>query len=72
MRSSIVSFNFNDNASDMMVGRVVKDLEREGIIVAERDVLKKKIVRVSPHFFNSEDDIARFLATLKRLLVLTS
>lgn len=71
LRSSIVSFNFNDNASDMMVGRVVKDLEREGIIVAERDVLKKKIVRVSPHFFNSEDDIARFLATLKRL-VLTS
>ncbi len=71
LRSSIVSFNFNDNASDMMVGRVVKDLEREGIIVAERDVLKKKIVRVSPHFFNSEDDIARFLAT-KRLLVLTS
>ncbi|MEM2162565.1 MAG: aminotransferase class V-fold PLP-dependent enzyme [Candidatus Nitrosocaldus sp.] len=71
LRSSIVSFNFNDNASDTMVGRVVKDLEREGIIVAERDVLKKKIVRVSPHFFNSEDDIARFLATLKRL-VLTS
>ncbi|MEM0030140.1 MAG: aminotransferase class V-fold PLP-dependent enzyme [Candidatus Nitrosocaldus sp.] len=73
LRSSIVSFSFNNEDSDAMVSRLVRDLEREGIIVAEREVLKKKIVRVSPHFFNSEDDIARFLATLKRALaVLTS
>ncbi|MFN4336843.1 MAG: aminotransferase class V-fold PLP-dependent enzyme [Candidatus Nitrosocaldus sp.] len=68
LRSSIVSFNFNYKDSDAMVSRLVRDLEREGIIVAEREVLKKKIVRVSPHFFNSEDDIARFLSTLNSLL----
>lgn len=68
LRSCIVSFNFNYKDSDVMVSRLVRDLEREGIIVAEREVLKKKIVRVSPHFFNSEDDIARFLSTLNRLL----
>ncbi|MCS6768415.1 MAG: aminotransferase class V-fold PLP-dependent enzyme [Candidatus Nitrosocaldus sp.] len=73
LRSSIVSFSLkrgdgDGRGDDGSVRSLVRELEKEGIIVAERDVLKKKIVRVSPHFFNSEDDIARFLTTLRRLL----
>ncbi len=40
------------------------DLKREGVIVAARH----GNLRVSPHFYNNEEDIARFRETLHRLL----
>ncbi len=62
-RTSIVSFTCNNDSS-----KVVKELEEHGIVAAERSVLDKKVVRVSPHFFNSEDDILRFVTTLKAII----
>ena len=58
-RSAITVFTLGDRAKDEAL---VADLERQGIIVA----LRPLGVRVSPHFYNTEEDIARLLATLPR------
>ena len=46
---------------------VVKKLEEEKIILAVREIYDKKIVRASPHFFNSEDDIQKVIDAIKKL-----
>jgi selenocysteine lyase/cysteine desulfurase len=43
--------------------KVVGALADEGIMVAER----MRGVRVSPHFYNNEDDVERFLLALRRV-----
>jgi selenocysteine lyase/cysteine desulfurase len=58
-RSAIVVFTLGDRARD---AALVAELERRGIIVA----LRPLGVRVSPHFYNTEDDIARLLDALPR------
>ncbi len=62
-RTSIVSFACNKDSS-----KIVKELERNGIVAAERSVLDRKVIRVSPHFFNTENDILRFITTLKTII----
>ena len=56
-RSAITVFTLGDRNRD---AALVADLERQGIVVA----LRPLGVRVSPHFYNSESDIARLLDTL--------
>jgi cysteine desulfurase/selenocysteine lyase len=63
-RTSIVSFEVSNADSS----KVVKELERHGVVVAERSILDKKVIRVSPHFFNSEDEISKFITMLKAIL----
>jgi selenocysteine lyase/cysteine desulfurase len=58
-RSAITVFTLGDRAKDEAL---VADLERQGVIVA----LRPLGVRVSPHIYNTEEDIARLLATLPR------
>ncbi len=58
-RSAIVVFTLGDRARD---AALVAELERRGIIVA----LRPLGVRVSPHFYNTEDDIARLLDAMPR------
>ncbi len=58
-RSAITVFTLGDRNRD---AALVADLERQGIIVA----LRPLGVRVSPHFYNSESDIARLLDTLPK------
>ena len=62
-RTSIVSFTIDGCESDI----VVKKLEKLGIVLAIREIFEKKIIRVSPHFFNTETEILRIIDELKRL-----
>jgi selenocysteine lyase/cysteine desulfurase len=54
--SGIVSFSCSDNE------KIYQRLKSENITIALRD----KFLRVSPHFYNTEEEIEKLLAVLKR------
>jgi len=62
-RTSIVSFNIKNFDSE----KVVKKLEKQNIILAVREIMEKKIIRVSPHFFNNESDMLKVIDEIKKL-----
>ncbi|MCJ8305652.1 MAG: aminotransferase class V-fold PLP-dependent enzyme [Nitrosopumilus sp.] len=62
-RTSIVSFNIKGFDSQDIVNK----LEKQNIILAVREIMEKKIVRVSPHFFNTESEILQVIDALKKL-----
>lgn len=59
-RTSIVSFAVKDQNAES----IVKRLEKENIILAVRDIFSKKIIRASPHFFNTELEILSVIDAL--------
>jgi cysteine desulfurase / selenocysteine lyase len=61
-RTSIVSFSVQGQDSNTLVAR----LDKESIILAVRDIFSKKVVRVSPHFFNTESEIQTLVDAIKR------
>lgn len=62
-RNSIVSFNIEGFEPESVVNR----LEKEGIVLAVREILDKKIVRAAPHFFNTESEMIGVIDAIKRL-----
>ncbi|MDE1763090.1 MAG: aminotransferase class V-fold PLP-dependent enzyme [Thaumarchaeota archaeon] len=60
-RTSIVSFTIKDQDSEAVVRR----LEKANMILAVREVFSKKIIRASPHFFNTESEILRVIDVIK-------
>jgi cysteine desulfurase/selenocysteine lyase len=62
-RTSIVSFNIENHDPQI----IVKKLEKQNIVLAAREILKQKIVRASPHFFNTESEILRVIDAIKNL-----
>ena len=62
-RTSIVSFNISGIDSQEIVER----LEKQNIILATREIMEKKIVRASPHFFNTEYEILTVVDALRKL-----
>ncbi|MDH5658376.1 MAG: aminotransferase class V-fold PLP-dependent enzyme [Nitrosopumilus sp.] len=62
-RTSIVSFNINGFDSQ----KIVDKLEKQNIVLAVREIMKKKIVRISPHFFNNESQILQVIDAIKKL-----
>ena len=62
-RTSIVSFNIKD----LEPKYVVEKLEKQNIILAVREITDTKIVRASPHFFNSESEIIQVIDAIKHL-----
>ncbi|MDH3695779.1 MAG: aminotransferase class V-fold PLP-dependent enzyme [Nitrosopumilus sp.] len=62
-RTSIISFNIKGFDSQEIVDR----LEKQNIILAVREIMKKKIVRASPHFFNSESEMLQVIDAIKKL-----
>jgi cysteine desulfurase/selenocysteine lyase len=61
--SGITSFT-SDNLD---VVRLRQDLDDHGFVVSLRDNLESgKCIRVSPHFYNTEDEIVSFLSSLPR------
>ncbi|AFS81723.1 class V aminotransferase [Candidatus Nitrosopumilus koreensis AR1] len=62
-RTSIVSFNIDGMDSQELVDR----LEKQNIILAVREIMEKKIVRASPHFFNTESEILSVIDAIKKL-----
>ncbi|MGY5143477.1 MAG: aminotransferase class V-fold PLP-dependent enzyme [Candidatus Nitrosopumilus sp. bin_32a] len=63
IRTSIVSFNIKGFDSQ----QVVDKLEKQNIILAVREIMDKKIVRASPHFFNTESQIFNVVDAIKKL-----
>ena len=62
-RTSIVSFNIDGIDSQ----EVVDKLEKQNIILALREIMETKIVRASPHLFNSENEIMSVVDAIKKL-----
>ena len=62
-RTSIISFNIKGFDSQEIVDR----LEKQNIILAVREIMEKKIVRASPHFFNSESEMLQVIDAIKKL-----
>jgi len=62
-RTSIVSFNIKGIDSQ----EIVDKLEKQNIILAVREIFEKKIVRASPHFFNSESEMLQVVDAIKKL-----
>lgn len=63
VRTSIVSFNIKGFDSQ----QVVDKLEKQNIILAVREIMEQKIVRASPHFFNTESQILDVIDAIKKL-----
>ena len=62
-RTSIVSFNIEGYDPQM----IVEKLEKQNIVLAVREILEQKIIRASPHFFNTESEILRVINAIKNL-----
>ncbi len=62
-RTSIVSFNIKGLDSQ----KIVDKLEKQNIILAVREIMEKKIVRASSHFFNTESEILQVIDAIKKL-----
>lgn len=59
-RTSIVSFAIKDQNPES----IVKRLEKANMILAVREIFSKKIIRASPHFFNTESEVLRVVNAL--------
>lgn len=62
-RTSIISFTIEGIEPQT----VVEKLEKQGIILAVREIYDKKIIRASPHFFNTESEILQVIDAIKKL-----
>ena len=62
-RTSIISFNIKNFDSE----KIVQKLEKQNIILAVREIMENKIIRVSPHFFNNESDMLKVIDEIKKL-----
>ncbi|MFQ5497115.1 MAG: aminotransferase class V-fold PLP-dependent enzyme [Nitrosopumilus sp.] len=62
-RTSIVSFNIEGFDSQ----EIVNKLEKQNIILAVREIMEQKIIRASPHFFNTESEILQTIDAIKKL-----
>jgi cysteine desulfurase/selenocysteine lyase len=62
-RTSIVSFNIDGHDPQI----IVKKLEKQNIVLTVREILEQKIIRASPHFFNTESEILRVIDAIKNL-----
>ena len=62
-RTSIVSFNVKGFDSQ----KIVDKFEKQNIILAVREIMEKNIIRVSPHFFNTESDMLKVIDEIKKL-----
>lgn len=62
-RTSIISFTIDGNEPQT----VIEKLEKQNIVLAVREIYDQKIIRVSPHFFNTESDILKVIDAIKGL-----
>ena len=63
VRTSIVSFDIGKSNPET----IVSELAKKGIIIAKREIMDKPILRISPHVFNTEDEILKVIEELKKL-----
>ena len=44
---------------------VVRNLAKKGVVIAEREIREKKILRISPHFYNDENETEKLIQALR-------
>lgn len=66
-RSSLVSFSFKKH-NNKRIEQLNARLQKEGVILAEREIGSRKILRASPHFYNSEDEMVKTASSIKALI----
>ena len=62
-RTSIVSFEIAKQDPE----KIVSELAQKGIIVAKREIYEKPVLRISPHIYNTKDEILSLVEELKKL-----
>ena len=62
-RTSIVSFEIAKQEPE----KIVSELAQKGIIVAKREIYEKPVLRISPHIYNTKDEILSLVEELKKL-----
>ena len=62
-RTSIVSFEIEKQDPE----KIVSELSQKGIIIAKREIYEKPVLRISPHIYNTKDEILNLTEELKRL-----
>ena len=62
-RTGIVSFSIDGQEPQ----KIVELLEKKKIVIAVREIVDKKILRASPHFFNSEEEIQKVVDEIRKL-----
>jgi len=62
-RTSIVSFEIEKQDPE----KIVTELAQKGIIVAKREIYEKPVLRISPHIYNTKDEILSLVEELKKL-----
>ena len=62
-RTSIISFNIKGSDSQ----EIVDKLEKQNIVLAVREIMEQKIIRASPHFFNTESELLQVIDKIKKL-----
>jgi cysteine desulfurase/selenocysteine lyase len=60
LKTSIIPLD----TKDLTTSDLVKRLQEIGIVIAEREVREKKILRISPHFYNDTDEADRLVEAL--------
>ncbi len=63
LRTSIISFNVKGTDPQELVNK----LEKQNIVLAVREIMDTKIVRASPHFFNTESQMLKVIDAIKKL-----
>lgn len=66
-RSHMISFSFKKKNNDK-INKLNLMLQDKGIILAEREMGERKILRISPHFYNSEEEMTRTLDFIKSII----
>jgi cysteine desulfurase/selenocysteine lyase len=67
LRSSMICFSFRRN-NNSTVRMLIEKLQEKGIILAEREIGSKKVVRASPHFYNTEEEVIKTANEVKSIL----
>ena len=62
-RTSIVSFEIAKQDPE----KIVSELAQKGIIIAKREIYEKPVLRISPHIYNTKDEILNLTEELKKL-----
>ena len=62
-RTSIVSFEIEKHDPE----KIVSELAQKGIIIAKREIYEKPVLRISPHIYNTKDEILSLAEELKKL-----
>ena len=62
-RTSIVSFEIEKQDPE----KIVSELAQKGIIIAKREIYEKPVLRISPHIYNTKDEVLSLVEELKKL-----